>query len=67
MRCNFPHVLVVLLTATVATATEQTPCEATPPLVFPIRNVSLGNGVVVRGISLMAGTPAKNFAFDVSR
>ncbi|GAM86264.1 hypothetical protein ANO11243_042760 [Dothideomycetidae sp. 11243] len=39
-------------------------CCPPPPIALPIRNVSLPNGFVSRGIALEVGTPAQQLAFS---
>lgn len=41
-------------------------CSPIAPVSFPIRNVSLQDGLQARGVALSFGTPAQDLAFQVS-
>lgn len=62
------HVLVHLLVSTSFILSAQADCssELALPLVIPIRNISLPNLLLRRGLALSFGTPSQALALDIS-
>lgn len=60
------HIVASVSLLFIPFAEADCPSQPLPPIEIPIRNVSLTNSLVRRGVALSVGTAAQPLAFEVS-